>query len=42
MNESSGKVPVLRMAIAWIFVGVPLIWGVTQTVLKAAALFANK
>lgn len=39
MNESPAKVPVLRLALAWIFVGVPLVWGITQTVLKAAALF---
>ena len=24
---------------AWFFVGIPLIWGVTQTVLKSMALF---
>jgi hypothetical protein len=39
MSEPRSKVPVLRLVFAWIFVGVPLIWGVTQTVLKAAALF---
>ena len=39
MSDGPTKVPILRLALAWIFVGVPLIWGVTQTVLKAAALF---
>ena len=39
MSDPSPKVPVLRLVLAWIFVGVPLIWGVTQTILKAAALF---
>lgn len=39
MSDTPSKVPALRLAFAWIFVGVPLIWGVTQTVLKAAALF---
>ena len=27
------------VAIAWIYVGIPLAWGVTQTVLKSIALF---
>jgi hypothetical protein len=39
MSEPPAKVPVLRLVLGWIFVGVPLIWGVTQTILKAAALF---
>ncbi len=39
MSEAPAKVPVMRLVLAWIFVGVPLIWGVTQTILKAAALF---
>ena len=28
-----------RLAIAWIFVGIPLTWGVYQTLLKSLALF---
>jgi len=24
---------------AWLFVGIPLIWGVTQTIIKSLALF---
>jgi len=27
------------VALAWVLVGVPLIWGVWETLLKAAALF---
>jgi len=29
----------LRMAIAWLFVGIPLLWGVIQTLIKSLALF---
>jgi hypothetical protein len=29
----------LTMLLAWLAVGAPLIWGVTQTVRKALALF---
>jgi hypothetical protein len=28
-----------RVAIAWLVVGVPLVWGLSQTVMKALALF---
>ena len=28
-----------RVAIAWIYVGVPLAWGVAETILKCIALF---
>jgi hypothetical protein len=35
MNSSNA----LRLAIAWIFVGVPLAWGVSQVVIKSMALF---
>jgi hypothetical protein len=28
-----------RVAISWIIVGVPLLWGVSQTVMKSLALF---
>lgn len=34
--ENSGKV---RVILAWTFVLVPLAWGLTQTLIKAAALF---
>jgi hypothetical protein len=29
----------LKLALAWIYVGVPLLWGVSQTFIKALALF---
>jgi len=29
----------LLVALAWLYVGIPLVWGITQTVLKSAALF---
>jgi hypothetical protein len=28
-----------RVAISWIVVGVPLVWGISQTVMKSLALF---
>jgi hypothetical protein len=34
--ENSGK---LRVMLAWTFVLVPLFWGVTQTLIKSAAMF---
>jgi len=39
MSDEPAKVPVLRLVLAWGFVGIPLVWGVIQTVLKAWALF---
>ncbi len=29
----------VRVALAWLYVGIPLAWGVAQTVIKSAALF---
>ncbi|HEX8424979.1 MFS transporter small subunit [Hymenobacter sp.] len=29
----------VSLAVAWLFVGIPLAWGVTQTFIKALALF---
>jgi hypothetical protein len=29
----------LRVAFAWLYVGIPLAWGVAQTVIKSVALF---
>ncbi len=29
----------MSVALAWLFVGVPLLWGVSQTFVKALALF---
>ena len=31
--------PLPRLIFAWLFVGLPLLWGVLQTLAKAAALF---
>lgn len=39
MSDEPAKVPVLRLVLAWGFVGIPLVWGVYQTVIKAWALF---
>ncbi|MBC3793827.1 MFS transporter small subunit [Spirosoma utsteinense] len=29
----------MRIALAWLVVSIPLLWGVSQTLLKALALF---
>lgn len=29
----------LLVALAWLYVGIPLAWGVTETVIKSVALF---
>jgi hypothetical protein len=34
-----GKSSPLAVALAWLAVGVPLAWGVSQTLIKALALF---
>jgi hypothetical protein len=31
--------PGWKLALAWIFVGIPLLWGVAQTLMAAMALF---
>jgi hypothetical protein len=36
-NQKSSSVGLLIFA--WLFVGVPLAWGVTQTLIKSMALF---
>ena len=38
MAETAGAERV-RVALAWLYVGLPLAWGVAQTVVKCAALF---
>jgi predicted signal transduction protein with EAL and GGDEF domain len=30
----------IKLALAWLAVGVPLLWGVVETLRKASALFA--
>jgi hypothetical protein len=29
----------IKVFLAWLFVGIPLLWGVSQTLLKSMALF---
>ena len=38
MTESGKSSPV-ALALAWLAVGIPLAWGVSQTIVKAMALF---
>jgi hypothetical protein len=38
MNET-GKSSPISLALAWLAVGVPLAWGVSQTIIKSMALF---
>jgi hypothetical protein len=33
------KTPLLKLLIAWVWVGAPLAWGVSQTLIKAMGLF---
>jgi len=39
---TNAKTSPLQLAIAWAIVGVPLAWGVYQTVLKSVPLFAQR
>jgi hypothetical protein len=39
MAEPITKTPGWKIALAWLFVGVPLLWGVTQTIQNAMKLF---
>jgi len=39
-NSRTGASQGLTLALAWLAVGVPLLWGVVQTLKKAMALFA--
>jgi hypothetical protein len=39
MSEEPPKVPIVRLILAWAFVGIPLAWGVYQTAVKVASLF---
>ena len=38
-QQDTEQVPVGKLAIYWTIVGVPLLWGVYQTFIKALALF---
>jgi hypothetical protein len=39
-SQSSQSNSAIKLALAWLAVGVPLLWGVVQTLKKALALFA--
>ena len=39
MTDESRFSERLRVALAWLFVGIPAAWGVVQVVAKSAALF---
>ncbi len=39
VKSSLSPAIILWLAISWLWVGVPLAWGVTQTVIKSQALF---
>ena len=37
--ENNNKGLSTQVLLAWLFVGLPLIWGVSQTIIKSMALF---
>ena len=39
-QATSGPGNGIKLTLAWLAVGVPLLWGVVQTIRKAMALFA--
>ena len=39
MNATAREGATLRIVLAWLFVGLPLAWGVWKTLLNAAKLF---
>jgi hypothetical protein len=39
-NETRSGSNGIRLTLAWLAVGVPLLWGVVETLRKAMALFA--
>jgi predicted signal transduction protein with EAL and GGDEF domain len=39
-SQPGSKSNALRLTLAWLAVGVPLLWGVVETLRKAMALFA--
>lgn len=38
-NDDKGVGNVARLVVSWVWIGVPLVWGVWQTFVKALALF---
>jgi hypothetical protein len=39
MDRQEGETTALHIVLAWGFVGIPLTWGVIQTLINALALF---
>ena len=39
MNEPIRATSSAEIAFAWLFVGLPLLWGISQTVMKSLDLF---
>jgi hypothetical protein len=39
MNDVPSSRSVGLLIFAWLFVGIPLLWGMTQTIIKSMALF---
>ncbi len=39
MQENHGQTTKAQLVMAWGFVGIPLLWGVSQTLLNALQLF---
>ena len=40
-NSDQGGTTGIHLLLAWVFVGVPLAWGLYQTVLKAIPIFSK-
>lgn len=39
MTPNDGRSSPVSVALAWLAVGIPLAWGVSQTIIKSMALF---
>ncbi|BDD08891.1 hypothetical protein FUAX_13230 [Fulvitalea axinellae] len=39
VQEVPTEKPVVKIALSWAFVGIPLAYGISQTIIKAMALF---
>jgi hypothetical protein len=38
-NEEQNGTTALQLTLAWLFVGIPLTWGVVQTIINSMKLF---
>jgi hypothetical protein len=38
-NANPSSTPTVKLVLAWCFVGIPLAWGVLETIANAASLF---